>query len=250
MTDQVSQENEETTATAATPAQENQQHLVIKAKFNNLVDVKDVKFGFKSVDVEGPDGKPVIDEKTKKVLQTRRPTVEVPIPTPSVEGIVAILEGGDPDEIRLLLESVENVVIARARTYINDTEDVSAENFPFDILSWHAIAKMPPKERKGNGISKELWEEFAADYIQVLTSNGVELKHAETQSKLLLVKFQTVKSAKNILRFMIQQLSMYAGLAPNLSRFEDCVAFLMDKAETFLEEGEKSMLGNLGMKMD
>ena len=120
----------------------------IVANYDNTVDFIAAKFHFKKTKVEetGEDYK--------------RPTVELEkLPVPSVEGVIAILQSGGK-QLDLLMEAVQNIVLDRARELVNEKEDINAENFPYDQLSWEKIATLPKAERRGGGISKETWEEF------------------------------------------------------------------------------------------
>src|SRR5438874_2036131 len=123
-------------------------HTTIKANFNNQVDVLETNFHFRKVK----------DEKTG--LETKRPTVVIPVPAPSVEGLIAIIEKGGKG-LDLLLEAVRDKVVEQAREQVNDKEDITADTFDYKKLDWEAIANLPKAERRGGGISKELWDDFA-----------------------------------------------------------------------------------------
>jgi hypothetical protein len=248
-TDQISQEQLEQEIAA--------RHNAIKAKFDNRVDVRQVSFGFKSVEVkdengkpvyETKDGKPVLDKDGKPTPKLyKRPTVELDVPCPSIEGIVYILENGDELQQRLLLDAVADVIISRAREHINENEDVKQDNFPLEILSWEAISKIPPKQRRGAGIAKEVWEAFTQDYIATMVEGGFRgAEEAAAAANILKQKFQPVKTAKKVIRFLLKQLDLYTAHTKNGEQFADCVAFLQEKGNTLLEADEKSLLANLG----
>lgn len=208
--------------------------LEIKAKFNNLVDVQETKFFFKTVEDK--------DLGTK----TRRPTVELMIPVPSIEGIVAILESGDEKQQRLLLEAVAEIPIARARDWLNDNEGATEKDFPMDILSWEEISKIPPKERRGSGIAKETWEAFALDYCAVMPAvTGKTPEQVAKASKLLVTKFQSVKTVKKVITMLVQQLGIYINATARGEEFAECVQFLQEKAEVLLASNEDDLLANL-----
>jgi len=209
----------------------------IKANFDNKVDPKDFKFHFKKVEVE-VDGK-----KTGDV--TKRPTVELTLPIPSVEGIVAILEAGGAGLV-LLLEAVQDVVVSRAREIINDKEDITQASFPIEDLAWDKIASLPKAERRGGGISKEIWDAFSKDYIAVMP--GVTGKTAEqvgNAAKILLNKFNAVKTNKPVLKVLKEQLGIYVQHSTAVEEYTECVEFLLNKAETLINTDEAELLKNL-----
>jgi len=233
--------NQVSATIAAIPAKTKEQidaetaavHASIKANFDNTIDVIDVKFHFKTVK----------DETTK--VETKRPTVALSIPVPSVEGIVKSIETGGK-ALELLVEVVRDMVIARAREIINDNENITQENFPLESLAWEAIAALPKAERRGGGISKEVWEEFSKDYIAVMP--GVTGKTAEqigNAAKILLNKFNQVKTNKPVLKLLSAQLGLYTANSPQAESFTECVQFLMDKADSLLNMDEAALLANL-----
>lgn len=234
------------------------QIVEIKAKFNNLVDIKETKYFFKKVDIEGPDPKGTIDPETKvikqiKIGETKRPTVELPVPVLSVEGIVEILKNGldekgnNTKELELLLEAVGDVTIQRARDIINDNEKITGvDDFPMDELAWSKIANLPKGERRGGGIAAEVWDAFVKDYITIMpAATGKSVEQVGNAAKILLNKFNQVKTMKPILKLMKEQLGLYVVHSPNAETFSDAVKFLNDKADTLLNFNEADLLKNL-----
>lgn len=205
----------------------------INANYNKFVDEKEVKFNFRTTK----------DEATG--LESKRPSVELKLPVPSVEGVIAILESGGKG-LELLLEAVGEVVVSRAREIVSDKEDISAANFPYPELLWETIANLPKAERKGRGIPKEVWEDFSKDYITTMPAvTGKSAEQIGNAAKILLNKFAAVKANKPILALLKGQLGMYLNSSPNAEQFSDCVEFLLQKAETLLNTDEEELLGNL-----
>lgn len=208
-------------------------HALIKANFDNKVDVKDVKFHFKSAK----------DEATG--LVSKRPTVELALPVPSVEGIIEILEKGGKG-LDLLLEAVADVVISRAREVINSKEDINQDNFPLAVLAWEAIASLPKAERKGGGIAKETWEDFSEDYISVMPAvTGKTPEQIGNAAKIFVSKFSSVKTNKLVLKLLKDQLALYAANSPAAETYADCISFLSEKADALYNMDEASLLANL-----
>lgn len=225
--------NETQNAEALAQAKE-ARHAAIKANFNNQVDVKEFKFHFKKVK----------DEATG--LESKRPTVELSLPIPSFEGIVAILESGNEKQQSLLLEAVQSIVLDRAREIVNEKEDISQDNFPLEQLSWESISNLPKAERRGGGISKETWDEFVKDYIAVMPSvTGKNAEQVGNAAKILLNKFQAVKTNKPVISLLKTQIGIYINNTPNAEAFQECYEFLVNKADTLLAADEAALLANL-----
>lgn len=224
MTD-VNQTPETTEVAAADP----KPVIVLPAHLKN-VEAHPVKFNFKK----------------DKELGTKRPSVELVIPVPTVDGIVDILTRGVDKEVQLLLDAIRGVVVEQARQQVNDKEDISQDTLDVDALTWEAIANMPPAARRGGGIAKEQWEDFGKDYAAVMP--GVTGKTAEqigNAVKILLAKFQPIKTNKKVLSFFKEQVALYAANTPNAEDFQENIEFLQNKVEELLKADEASLLQNL-----
>lgn len=205
---------------------EEQRHAEIRAKFDNTVDIKDFKYYFRKDD-----------------LGNKRPTVELKLPVPSVEGIIKILEGGEEKQIQLLLDAVASVIDDQARSLVQDKEDISQDNFPFEQIGWDFIANMPKAERRGGGISKETWEEFGKDYVAIMPGlTGKTADQVALAAKLFIGKFNQVKTNKPVLKALRTQLGIYAENSPNMETYAACVEFLNNKATNLIEANEAAML--------
>lgn len=206
---------------------------VITPNFDQYHDKKAVKYFFKKV----------VDKETKE--EFKRPTVELELAVPSVEGLVKIItEGGKG--LELLLDAASEVIISAARSIVNDKEDISQENFPFDRITWEYIANLPKAERRGGGISKETWEAFSDDYVAVMPSvTGKTAEQVSNASKILMNKFNLVKTNKPVLRLLKEQLAIYTNSSPNAETYQECIEFLVNKAEALLSMDEAQLLANL-----
>lgn len=226
----------------------------IKAHFEqsgqNLVDVNPVNFNFKSVETETDK----IDEKTGKkvIVKTKRPTLVLPLPVPSVEGLLAIISAGGKG-LELLKEAAQDVIISRSRELINDDdkEALTPDNFPYEQLGWDTIANLPKAERRGGGISADVWDAFAKDYKEVMVKVGVSEKGAENQAKVLLAKLNPIKDRKATISKLKGKLGVYLGAkegSNDIEQYLPCVEFLMDKADKLLAMTEDEMSKNLDLE--
>lgn len=205
----------------------------VAANFDNTVDKVTTKFNFRKVK----------DEATG--LETKRPTVELDLPLITVEGVIVALKAGGK-QLDLVVEACRTFQIDRARELVNEKEDISADNFPWKELSWETIANLPKAERRGGGISKEVWEDFSKDYVAVMPSaTGKTPEQVANAAKILLNKFQSCKTNKPVLTLLKEQLAIYANTSSNAEQFGDCLSFLTEKAETFLAMDDAQLLQNL-----
>ncbi len=205
----------------------------IQANYDFDVDVRPVAFHFKS-------------QKDKDTgIKTKRDSVTLAIPYPSVKGIVTILETGGI-ELDLLREAADDIVTRHARALITDDETINAHTLDVTKLSWQFIANMPKPERTGGGIPKETWEAFIADYIDVMPE-AVEKSVAQVTNaaKILLTKFSSVKTNFPVLEMLIGQLAVYADTSEDIETYKGCVEFLADKADKLLNISPEELLSSL-----
>ena len=180
-----------------------------------------------------------------KELGSRRPTIQLNVRVLTVEGIIDIIQKGGKG-LELLLETVADVIVKEARLQVDEKEDISQYTFDESKVTWDYIAELPKAERRGGGISKEIWELFAKDYIGVMPSiTGFNADKIGNQAKLIIGKFQGCKTNKPILTFLSEQLDVYFANTVNAEEYVECYEFLKTKAVTLLAQDETSLLKNL-----
>ena len=221
--------------TAENPTSEELKALTesIRVNYDFSVVVKPVEFKFKKS----------VDKATG--IETIREAVQLAIPYPSVEGIVKILETGGK-ELELLLDAMETVVNAQARDILYDGTSLTAATFPVDKLCWKFIAEIPKATRRGGGIPKEVWEAFGQDYVEIMPQvTGKSLEQIANAAKLLLGKLTGARTNEPVLQLLVSQLALYAEHSPNFEEYSECVDFLLNKADTYLNTTEEELLANL-----
>lgn len=239
-TGQTGAESKTVKISAENPSAEDMAALceAIKVNHDFDVNVKSVKFNFKKQ----------VDKDTK--IETIREAVELALPFPSVQGILAILEAVDQDgknkQLDLLVDAMEGVIIAQARDVIADDTSINAGNFPLDKVTWEFIAALPKAQRRGGGIPKEVWEGFALDYIAVMPeATGKSIDQCKNAAAILKDKLAKVKTNTDVLELLVAQLSIYAENTESLEDYQECVEFLLTKAETFLNVSPEELLKGL-----
>lgn len=205
----------------------------ITVNYDSKVDIKPVQFNFKKTK----------DKDTG--IETIRQAVQIPIPYPSVEGIVDILETGGL-QLELLFEAIYKVVNDASRDFLYDDITLSAATFPLELVTWDAISKQPKAQRRGGGIAKEVWEAFAEDYVSIMpTITGKTVEQIANAAKILMGKLAQVKTNEPVLKLLVGQLAIYADSSPNVQEYQECVEFLLTKADTFLNVTDEQLLANL-----
>lgn len=200
-----------------------------------------ISFSFKTT--TDPDTK----EKNEK-----RPTIELMLPFVTFEGLIEALSSDDKKQQEFILNVVNDEITRAARQQVSPTEDLvkpvnSQDELDLDKLSIKYLANMPPSERRGGGIAKEVWEAFGKDYIGVMTSVGNKtLEQAQNAAILLVRKLNTVKTRKPVLEYLDKHLDFYTAHTENLEDYKEVVEFLKGKAEVYLKMDDETLLANLG----
>jgi hypothetical protein len=190
---------------------------------DKTVDLKEFKFRFK-----------------KDKLGNQRPSIELKVPVPSVEGIVAILEKGGKG-LELLQEVVADTVRSALVGFVADDEKISQETVPLDKLTWDAIATAPRAERKT--IADEVWEAFAKDYIDVMPGvTGKSVEAVTNATVVFLKKFTIVKTNKEVLAKLKEQLGLYMEHSKKAEEFAEVLELLTSKVDTYLKANDVELL--------
>ena len=217
------------------------QNSAIEANYDKFHTLKEKKYGFRTV------------KDTETGVETKRATIEVKLPVLSVEGIVDILRNAQerPKELELLLSAIESIYDDTAKSLLADDASITADNFPFDKLTWNAIANQPEAERRGRGIPKEVWEDFIKSYIAIMPSvTGKAIKLVEKQAAILAQKLNPLRAHEDkdvLLPKFKEMLGLYMNAAPDAENFQECIVFLIDKADKYLSADKNANLAaNLG----
>lgn len=238
---------EETTArpvkiVAVNPTKEEAAEITksIVADYDFSVNPKQTKFNFKKS-----------KDKDTGII-TEREAVELILPYVSVQGIVDIIQGEHLEEgqankgLELLVDIMEDTVNAAARDLLADDYNLNAGTFPLDKVSWEFIANIPKVARRGGGIPKEIWEGFAEDYCDIMPDiTGKTIDAVANAAKCLSAKLTSCRTNKPVLNLLVEQLAIYLDNTENKDEYQDCVAFLFSKADTFLNTSDADLLANL-----
>ena len=79
--------------------------------------------------------------------------------------------------------------------------------------------------------------------LPALTGKTVE--QVTNAAKILQNKLAQVKTNEPVLQLLVEQLAIYAENSPNIEEYQECVAFLLNKADTFLNLSPEELLSNL-----
>jgi hypothetical protein len=220
-----------------------------------LVEMKPLKFSFRTTDIE--TGKEVPDPKdptktVKEVKKFKRPTFESNLPLLTYAGLVAAISA--EGKVReLVLDAVNEIVVDRYRGLINDAleadfgVELKPDLFNIDKLSITEIANLPKSER-GAGIPKEVWGKFVADYKETMQKpeaialfDDKKARAPETLDKhgiILGGKFNPVRSRKDVIGQMLGFLDIWVQVSTNAEEFQACYDHLLTKGKALMQGEE------------
>lgn len=179
----------------------------------------------------------------KDKMDNKRPNVELTdVPFPSAVGIAQALNAGGK-QAQLIVDSVYDLVRGVMASYVADTTDVTQANFPWDKFSLDAISKMERADRRSVTIDDETWTKFGADYMEVMAGVSGKSKVAlETAVQVYLKKMTPVKSNKEVLQKLQDQLALYIENTKNGEEFQDILELLVRRTENYLKADEPQIL--------
>lgn len=199
----------------------------INPNFDKKVDFDTFKFRFR-----------------KDKLGNQRPNIEFKGPVPSVEGFVDILEKGGKG-LEFLKEVAYNAVRDAMLAYIADNESATADNIPLEKFTWEAIANQPREDRRASQFTEADWEAFAKDYIEVMpAATNKTVENVTNATVVYLKKFSIVKTNKEVLSKLKDQLGLYLEHSKNAEQHAEIVEFLLKKADTYLKSDDVELLVN------
>lgn len=208
-------------------------------------EAKDVSFHFKKEKIKNASGE-VIGEGKKL------PSIKLPIPRPTAEGLLEIIKAGGK-ELELLLDAATDIVVDRVRTVINevraklpDGQEIKAEMIDLGVAHWSAIAAIPKAVRKGLGIADEDWEDFAADYRAIMpNATGKDADRIEKHIKLFKSKYAQCRNDKKALGVLAEMLDVWAANTSAMEDNQTVFEYLQGRAKSLIQEEEKVLADNL-----
>lgn len=181
------------------------------------------------------------DKETGAEFKRPDEVLKISFPVVDADFIAELSEKG----ASLLQDAVESVIVGRARELL-EGQNVTSANFDYSSLVWETIANLPPAQRRGGGIAKELWESFIEDYKAVMPGvTGKSVEQVNNAANILSKRLATVKTSKDHLDFFETQLGLYVHNSEHAGEFTDVLEFLLSKIEEYRGLSAEETLKNL-----
>lgn len=211
------------------------------------------------------DGAPVFDDEGKALVAAgykfdakkgwKRPSVEVVLPSVSEEDVVKTLEAGGQGK-QFLLAICDEQFYAAARQKINEilTENpiatITAATVEAFNLTWESMAASyleAAASARATGIPKEVWDEFVADYVAVMSRelasapNMTEekIKNAAEHLKL---RFAKCRSNKKMLAKLRDYLALWFTATSRSDEFAKLFTTLDERAKVLLAADDEDSI--------
>lgn len=195
--------------------------------------VENKKFGFRAT-------------KDELGQEKKRTPLLLSYPVPTFDGLVTALE--DEKNQAYVLSMLGDAIHAAVRSQIDDEEawEKAGSALDFSKLTLGYLANVPAAERRGGGIAKEVWADFAKNYIDTMVAaTGKEVEKVEKAAAIFIAKLAPVKTNKKVISFLDEQLDMYVNSSKEVEDFEDVIVFLKNKIATLLAADDSVLLENL-----
>lgn len=180
-----------------------------------------------------------------KELGTKRNNVNLVLPYITFEGLKAILRESDDATKNYVVDVLNEQIFAAAKEQVDDEVKPVNQQTELDLnkLRISYLASVPKIDRRGSGIPKETWTEFAKDYITVMPGiTGKAMAAIENAAGIFTSKLNPAKGKKRILAILKDQLSLWASNSTKLEEFAEVFEFLDKRIDAMLAEDEDKML--------
>lgn len=184
---------------------------------------------------------------------TQRPSIKVNLPVPNVQGLVQILstgvleDGKYSKELELVFEALSDTIRFAATDIINNDENITSDKFPYDKLTWTAIANTDRSDRRSTNIHEDTWKAFVEDYVTIMPALTNKTKEQVANAAAVFVnKLNMVKTNKTLLSQLKDQFTIYVSATKNGEQFSEIVDLLQRKFKTYMEADKvEAILSNL-----
>jgi hypothetical protein len=173
----------------------------------------------------------------------KRETVAVEVPQLEVADVLELLNDDEASNVHAwILDGINSQIVTAARKQVDDTADfVTGMALDEDKLDVSYLASLP-KSTRGLGLTKEDWDNFVADYIEVMVNEiGKEPEKAEKAAQLLKGKFNAVKTNKQVIETLVTLLSQWFTTTTKAAEFGTIYEYLTGRADTLINEPQKDL---------
>lgn len=192
-------------------------------------------------------GKSVIDPVTKeKTIVKTRENFKVQLPYLTLAGVSAIVETGNDKAKAALLNAANAIIIAQAKKQVDEGANSQAE-LDLSKLDWTYISELSASDMtESTSPTKEMLDALAADYINIMPALiGISTDSAKNAAGAFANKFRNVKLRSDMLGKLIERLSQWFEATQKQEEFADAYEWLVNKANTYIQESEKAEAADL-----
>lgn len=193
---------------------------------------KNFKFFFRSKTSENSLGEKVT---------TRRPTLELSIPVPTLDGLIELLNEGNATKIAGLMQLVEDCIYSAAKQQVDEDEAMTQERLDVNKLTMDYLFSLPPSQRASSVPPEELWKLFEADYPAIMASvqPNRTAQQIATARDLFLKRLNPVKERPDMLNTLKQYLALWYASTAQKEELAPVYEFLLAKADNFINQPPK-----------
>lgn len=179
-------------------------------------------------------------------LGNKRPAIKLSYFVPTIDGLIEQL--GDEKISKYVLSLISDDIKGAVRGQINSEDKPvnTQEELDMSKLTLTALANISRAERLIGGVTKETWEGWSEDYVSVMPAvTGKKLENVQNAATIFLKQLRPVKTQKQILKVLKEQLALWAGHTKELESYADIYQFLDGKIDAYLATDEAALLENL-----
>lgn len=193
-----------------------------------------VKFNFRTKETKN---------ELNEVIKTKRESVELQLPMPTLDGLVDLLNKGDSKAIAGLLGIIKDSIIAQARQQVDDDEKITQATLDTSKLTMDYIFSLPPSQRASTVPDDSLFKLFEKDYMEVMAAVQAEKTTAQisTARDLFLKKFTPVKEKPDVITALRGYLALWYASTTLQEELADLFEYLNKRADALLAAPPKAV---------
>lgn len=188
---------------------------------------KPMKFFFRTKEVINELG-----EKTK----VKRPTVDLAVPVPTLDGLIKLLNEGDATKIAGLLSVLEGVIYTEAKAQVDDDESITQEKLDLSKLTLDYILSLPPTQRSSTAPSEEQWKLFEADYPTVMAAVQPDktAQQIALARDIFIKKINPAKEKPDLIRALKNYLALWFTNTQQQEELSTVFEYLNNRADNLM----------------
>lgn len=144
--------------------------------------------------------------------------------------------------VGMILTAVNSVTLDHVKKVVFDDVDLNVvrqtKELDPTLYDFTMIALLPPSRRGAVGIEDEMWDDFVADYVEVIQHHGMDEKRAKVGADIMKNRLNKVKSNKQALEQFKVRIQTWYSNSSRAEALTPVYTYLIDRVEKLIATNE------------